>query len=163
MRRTNHPAVLLLTTCLTGMIGCRSAPQHQPGPPRVDDAQLEVGKVFVHQVRLVTPVRLPDASGVVREYTTAFLVRLKVHRPPSMEPLVRFYVGDYEVPESGGWKRGVYFKVYDRARLQGLDGKDLWYSYRSVERRRLGARFEVPADQELAELHDERELLLNSD
>ena len=161
MTPARYQTALLSATCLIMLVACQPR-RLEPRPRRGGAEALQVDRVQVNRVRLAVPTKALDVSGAVKEYTTAFLVRLQVERPRSMGPVVRFYVGDYEVPEYGGWKKGIYFKVYDPAQLKKLTGQELQYSYRTAERRSLKARLEVP-DLEKLKLQDEREVLLRSD
>src|SRR5689334_22639567 len=114
----------LLLLALPAM-ACRAEPPSRSASavspaPRAE--KLQLGKIEVARLALDRPVRQPDATGALKDWTDAYLVRLEMERPNFWNELVRLYVGDWQVPEYGGWERGIYFKVYDPELLTRLNG-----------------------------------------
>jgi hypothetical protein len=89
--------------------------------------RLELGGYRAYHVRLAQPFTRLEANGERRTFTEAYVVRLKVSQPDFANEKVDFFVGDYRVPEYGGWAEGIYFKVYDRALFESLRGGELRY------------------------------------
>ncbi len=91
------------------------------------EAQLRLEGYDVAFVRLERPYTTRDSLGEEHTYTEAFLVRFEVPHPGFWGEKIDFFIGDYRVPEYGGWEGGVYFKIYDPAVLMSLDNLDIRY------------------------------------
>lgn len=139
----------LLGACRTGV-----PPTGKPAQ-RVPELKLHGQEVL--RIELEQPFRSADEHGVSKSYSSAWLVRLQVDRPDFFGEAVRFYVGDFEVPEYGGWEKGIYFKVYDRALLTRLRGRELRYRIGHTRVQSFSQSFDVP-DLETLPLRQEREL-----
>lgn len=94
--------------------------------------------VEVLRVDLRRPVERPDAEGRMRTWEQAFMVRLALPEPPAMGPAVTIFLDGEAVPEHGGWERGIYFWVYDPARLEELRGRTISYRFSRAPRREIG-------------------------
>ena len=162
MTWTRRAAAFLSIACIVVPAACRGAQQERTQRSVARPLELKLERVLVDRVRLTVPARIRDGSGATRQVTEAHLVRLQIDHPPAMSERIRFFAGEYEIPEYGGWSRGIYFKVYDDALLQRLDGQDLAYSFLDEGRRSLGARLELPPRGAL-ELRPEREVIRSSD
>ncbi len=79
-------------------------------------------------VKLSPSRKSRGVDGEVRNWESAYIVRLITTMPEQEGLHVNFYIGGWKVPEYGGWKGGVYFYVYDPARLKWMDGKPFAYS-----------------------------------
>jgi len=104
-----------------------AAPQTRGEAPQPSGERLELRGYEAYHVRLAQPFTRLEADGEKRTSTEAYVVRLKVSRPESWGEKVDYFVGDYRIPEYGGWEEGIYFKVYDRALFDSLRGGELRY------------------------------------
>jgi hypothetical protein len=93
------------------------------------------------QVELKKPVRLRNAEGKEQTYERAYLVTLKGTFPRDQGIGMELFIGDYRVPEYGGTKGGVYFRIYDEKILNSLEGKDFRYRIGRTGIRSLEKRF----------------------
>lgn len=78
-------------------------------------------KIFVQQ--LERPVMRKDAKGEKQRYEKVYVVELKGYFGEPRAIPIDIYIGDYRIPEYGGTKDGVYFKIYDSALLERLEGQ----------------------------------------
>ena len=51
------------------------------------------------------------------------------------------YIGDYRVPEYGGYKNGVYFKIYDENLLRSLNDQEVSIAVAGKKKQSLGRKF----------------------
>lgn len=105
-------------------------------PPRPD---IKYSGAEGFRVRLDAPLVRPDASGTPRSWDEAFVVRLRVSRPPSPGPAFEVFLDGDSVGEYGGWKEGIYFWVFDPREMDGLDGRALSYRFAGGDLVELGA------------------------
>jgi hypothetical protein len=153
-----RPTWLLLSCSFAACVlaGCRTPVPATSGPAqRVPTLTLHGQEVL--RLELEQPVRAPDMGGIQRTYTSAWLVRLQVDRPGFADETVYFYIGEFQVPEYGGWEKGIYFKVYDPAFLTSLRGKQLRYRIGHTEVQSFDRTLEIP-DLEKVPVRQEREL-----
>ncbi len=54
---------------------------------------------------------------------------------------LELYIGDYRVPEYGGTRDGLYFRIYDERLLSRLEGKEFRYRFAGPEIHHSGVRF----------------------
>jgi hypothetical protein len=152
--------IALVALALLPALACRAEPPSRAASavspvsqtPRAE--KLHLGKIEVSRLALDRAVRQPDAAGAPKDWTEAYLVRLEMERPSFWNELVRLYVGDWQVPEYGGWQRGIYFKVYDPALLTRLNGGELRYRIGSGQPQSFGRRLEVPPLDRLPRLRE---------
>lgn len=78
-------------------------------------------KILVQQ--LERPVMRKDAKGEKQRYEKVYVVELKGYFGGPRAIPIDIYIGDYKIPEYGGTKDGVYFKIYDSALLEKLEGQ----------------------------------------
>lgn len=121
---------------------------------RPQEVPVRLDSVEVLRVDLREPVERPDAEGEVRTWEQAFMVRLALPEPPAMGPAVDIFLGEERVPEFGGWEGGVYFWVYDPARLEELRGRTVSYQFDRLPRREIGT-LEFGDLRELRRVHEE--------
>lgn len=157
MRRKNRCRLLVLALTLLPALACRAESPSRAGSavspaPRAE--KLQLSKIEVARLALDRPVRQPDAAGVPKDWSEAYLVRLEMERPDFWNEIVRLYVGDWQVPEYGGWERGIYFKVYDPAFLTRLNGGELRYRIGRGQAQSFGRRLEVPPLDRLPRLRE---------
>lgn len=130
-------AVSLVVLLASGGFGhAATAQEVEEGPQDVPTVRLD--SVEVLRVALREPVDRPDAQGEVRTWQQAFMIRLAVSEPPALGPAEHIYLGEERVPEFGGWERGIYFWVYDPARLEELRGRTISYQFDRAPRRQIG-------------------------
>jgi hypothetical protein len=110
---------------LAGAAGSVALGQQADSQQREEQLRLEGYDVAF--VRLERPHTVRDSLGEERTYNEAFLVRLMVPHPGFWGERVNYFIGDFWVPEYGGWEQGVYFKVYERALFLSLDSLDVRY------------------------------------
>ena len=107
------------------------------------------------QMVLTVPFTTTNQVGKAQRFTEGYVVLLSLTGPKFSGPKLDLFVGDYEVPEYGGWAKGIYFKVYDPALLSRLDGREFRYRFMDKRIQNLGRKLEVPP---LEKLRLEREL-----
>ena len=69
---------------------------------------------------------------------------------------IDFFIGDYRIPEYGGWEGGIYFKVYEEDLLRRLNNAE--FLYRLPENKevvKFDTRFKLP-DLDGLEMIDEK-------
>lgn len=139
----------LLILLFLGLGGCsaqvdgqeagRNAAQDQAPDARAPDIRnVRLDSVEVIRVDLRSPVERPDARGELRTWEQAFMVRLALPAPPAFGPKADIFVGEERISEYGGWEGGVYFWVYDPARLEALRGQPISYQFDRAERQEIG-------------------------
>jgi hypothetical protein len=82
-----------------------------------------------------------DEKGVKRSYKKAYVVRLRGNFGEIGAIPVDIFVGDYRIPEYGGTKDGIYFKIYDDELLEKLEGKPLGYGFQGQKVETLDIQF----------------------
>jgi hypothetical protein len=97
----------------------------------------------ITQLELKKTVRLLDPEGKEQKYDRAYVVTLKGNFPLNQGLGFELYIGDYRIPEYGGTREGLYFRIYDEKLLSRLEGKDFRYRFGLVEMRSLDTRFSV--------------------
>jgi len=145
MRRSSRWFPILAAAASLLPAACRANPSpagSSGAAPRGETLELK-GYEVIH-LQLAEPLHRLDAAGRPATVSEAYLVRLEVGKPKGWDELVRFYVGDYQVPEYGGWERGIYFKIYDPGLLTRLAGGELRYRIGGGELHGFGKRLEVP-------------------
>lgn len=103
----------------------------------------------VVRLELKKPVRLRDSEGKEQTYDRAYLVTLKGTFPRNQGLGMELYIGDYRVPEYGGTRDGIYFRLYDEKLVASLEGKEFRYRFASKEIRSLNMRFSVKSKGQL--------------
>ena len=97
----------------------------------------------VVQLELKTPVRLRDTEGKEHSYDRAYVFTLKGTFPRDQAMALELYIGDYQIPEYGGTRDGLYFRIYDPKLLERFDGKEFRYRFGSPEIHGFGQRFSL--------------------
>jgi hypothetical protein len=97
----------------------------------------------VVQLELKAPVRLRDTEGKEHSYDRAYLFTLKGTFPRDQAMALELYIGDYQIPEYGGTRDGLYFRIYDPKLLERFDGKEFRYRFGSPEIHSFGQRFSL--------------------
>lgn len=86
------------------------------------------------------PIIRINEKGEMQRYTKAYVVYVKGSFGEPRAIPVEIYIGDYRVPEYGGMKDGIYFRIYEDTLLQRLEGKPFGYGYEGQKLK----TFEVP-------------------
>lgn len=154
--KTHSKITILIIVCGLALASCGDGNgstqlRSQPARPVLKAYQ-------VHRVTLAQPRQVTMENGETQEVRAAYLIMLSMDPPPFRGPILNVFLGDYRVPEYGGWDDGIYFKVYDRALLDRLDGQPFAYSVDGQPTRTLGMSFKVP-DVDAMKTRPERELL----
>lgn len=138
MKRISAFALVSLTYCslVAGFLPSPAQTNNQEKAGTVGLSSYEIV-----QLELRKPVRLRDAEGKEQSYERAYLVTLKGTFPRDQGIGMELFIGDYRVPEYGGTKDGIYFRIYDEEILNSLEGKDFRYRIGRTEIRSLGKRF----------------------
>ena len=81
----------------------------------------------LHYVKLPFPYTPAEQQqGAKKTYTRAWLVRFELENMPTELSLqTDFFIGKYQIPEYGGWKKGIYFRIYDPADFEKLYGNEI--------------------------------------
>jgi hypothetical protein len=84
-----------------------------------------------------------DAATAAAEAATdpVYLVKVYAKLPPVGSEIYQLWVGDEEVPEYGGFKHGIFFKVYGQEQLSQWAGKPLRMGLRGQAPQPLGRDF----------------------
>jgi hypothetical protein len=118
-----------LTALVLALLACDSnkkVTQAETGQvmENVQDSLLFSG-VDVSLVQLEHEIKVNDKS-----YSQAYLIRLKISNMPKYSGSgVDFYIGNYKIPEYGGTEDGIYFKVFEKEVLQGMNSEKIRYKY----------------------------------
>ena len=115
-------------------------------PVKAQTSNQERAAVALHSYEIVRlelkkPFHLRDAEGKEQSYDRAYLVTLKGTFPRDQGIGMELYIGDYRVPEYGGTKDGIYFRIYDEKILNSLEGKEFRYRIGRTEIRSMDKRF----------------------
>ena len=122
--------LLFAGTGLLCCLACRNKPSDQQqtiARPASQPDTIRLIDQSVHFVKLSFPYVTTDEKGGKKEYTTAWLVRFRLENMPrAMGANMDFFIGDYQIPEYGGWENGIYFKIYDHALLEKLRDAEIF-------------------------------------
>lgn len=88
------------------------------------------------------PFERIDEKGAMRRYSKAYVVHVRGSFGEPRAIPVEVYIGDYKVPEYGGTKDGIYFKIYDEELLQRLNGKPFGFGFENQKVKTFEVRFE---------------------
>ena len=107
-------------TCIVviqiGLLMSAGVSAQQPREPHIKSHQ-----IFIQQLK--QPLTRRDERGEERQYREIYVVELKGYFGEARAIPIEVYIGDYKIPEYGGTKDGIYFKIYDRALLDRLEGQ----------------------------------------
>lgn len=161
--KTGYLRTTLALLAVSAVVSCQArdttAPQKKPGSgaPRVA-REVELLGYSIHRVALAHPHRVRGADGREREIGEAYLVRLEMILPRPGGPAMELYVGETRIREYGGWKGGLYFKLYEASELKRLAGGEVSWRWPERERVASGRRLEVD-DMKALSLEDESDVL----
>jgi hypothetical protein len=125
----------------------------------VQPTPLELTGVELHKVRLSYPHKLREKDGKEKVYEQAWLVLFSFKNPPpTMDTRMDFYIGDYQVPEYGGSKNGIYFRIYEESLLRSLDEKEISVGVGGKKERSLGKKLSTKDYRKLS-IEEESALL----
>jgi hypothetical protein len=127
-----YGAVLLF--CLLVLTAFSDEQKRSPDP-------IKITGYDIYEQKLRGPMTVMDVHGAKRTYTKVYVVELKGEfGEPSAIPL-DIFIGDYKIPEYGGSKEGIYFKIYDKKLLEQLEKKPFGYGYQNQKIKTLGLMF----------------------
>ncbi len=94
-------------------------------------------------INLETPIeKEKDGQKVI--YKKAYLIRLLGEFPVSLAPAMELYIGQKRIEEFGGFPKGIYFMVFEKADLDDFEGKAISYRLQNnnmPEKQSLGKTF----------------------
>ena len=131
------------------LVSC-SAPSESPA---AREAVTITGYELSH-VQLSSSRQARGVDGKIRNWKSAYIVRLNTTMPEQEGLHPNFYIGDWRVPEYGGWKGGVYFYIYDPKRLEMLDGKSFAYTAGAQSRKETRIIFTVQPRASMSEIKE---------
>lgn len=141
---------------------CRG--RQSPAPPLVDQQviqdTLSVSGYSIHRVKLPYAHAITDRDGNTKRYGEAWLIKLRLQDAPRIsDERIDFAIGDYTVPEYGGWKGGIYFRIYERELLEQLDQQMIRYKFPGADAFvASGLRLNARVDMSM-KVEDEKEAL----
>lgn len=130
--------ILNLCLCIVILAACQEEQKDVDVTPGKPPATVNYSGVEVFKVRLENPVKRADINGNIRTWNEAHMVRLKISKIPASGPLERFFLGEEQISEYGGWKEGIYFWVYDPEKLKTFDGRAIGYRFAQGKHLNLG-------------------------
>ena len=80
-------------------------------------------------------------DGVRRTFEQVYIVELEGDFGAFGAIPVDVYIGDHRIEEYGGTRDGIYFKVYDEALLDRLEGQPFAYGFEGRKVETLDLRF----------------------
>jgi hypothetical protein len=133
-------------------------PAARPGADAKPDS-LELTDIELHKVRLSYPHKFREKDGNDKVYEQAWVVLLSFKTSlPVTDTSLDFYIGDYRVPEYGGFKDGIYFRIYEESLLRSLDEKEISVGVGGNKEQSLGKKLhtkdygKLPIEEESAVL-----------
>ena len=103
---------------------------------------MELTGIELHKVKLAAPHKMRDKDQKERTFDQAWVVLLSFkNRLPVRNARTDIYIGDYLVPEYGGHKNGVYFKIYDENLLRSLNDQEVSIAVGGKKKQSLGRKF----------------------
>lgn len=125
----------------------------------VREEPIELTGIELHKVKLAAPYKMRDKDKKERVFDQAWLVLLAFKNPlPVRNMQTDIYIGDYRVPEYGGYRNGVYFKIYEESLLRSLNDKEVSVGVDGEAKRSLGRKFST-ADYARLAIEEERAVL----
>jgi len=132
-----------VSLCFSTISFCFSFAREQSQGDQTKAEAIRLNSYDIVQLELKKPMRLRDSEGKEQSYDRAYLVTLKGTFPRDQAIGFELYIGDYRIPEYGGTRDGLYFRIYDPKLLQRLEGKEFRYRFGSPEIHGFGQRFSM--------------------
>lgn len=132
--RKTTAALLLVALAL-------AAPMAAPGQQREKPRGIEIRSYEIALADLPRPEKRLDALGRERTFDRVHIVELEGYFGEIGAIPVDIYIGDYKVEEYGGTPDGIYFKVYDEALFDRLEGQPFAYGLEGQKVDTLTLRF----------------------
>lgn len=114
-----------------------------PQAREVSRPAISLSSYDVVLLELKKPFVMRDREGKPQSYDRAYVVTLKGRFPADQALGMELFIGDYRVPEYGGTRDGLYFRIYDEKLLARLEGKDFRYRFATKEIHSFNIRFSV--------------------
>lgn len=137
----NHKINLSLGLCwgvvLLGLLSGLVFPAQQKKP----SGPVTISAYDIYEQRLKQPMTVMDIRGVKKTTEKIYIVELKGEFDEPGAIPVDIFIGDYKVPEYGGTKEGIYFKIYDGELLQRLEAKPFGYGYKDQKIKTFKLKF----------------------
>jgi hypothetical protein len=107
--------------------------------------KIELKDISVYRVQGKKAYKYVDKDKKSKETKTAYLVIFKFDaKPPVTNTVVKYYIGDYAIPEYGGTSDGIYFRILDPTLLSKLDKQEISYRIATSEKVSLKKQFIMP-------------------
>lgn len=126
--RLNIKLAFIVITSLFMYSSCQNKPQAVVST-NVEQAKIitqdsiSLIDVTVHLVKLDFDFKHNDTV-----YKHAWLIKLQLDNMPAYPAQrIDFAIGDYIIPEYGGWEKGIYFRVYEEQLLDKLNNAEIRY------------------------------------
>jgi hypothetical protein len=118
---------LCFASCQNKEQGATDAPVSPVRQERPADSIVFKG-YSIHLAKLPFTYVTQNEKGAKLQYDEAYIVMFEVKDTmKSVSQNIAYAIGGYILPEYGGWKNGIYFKIYDRALLERLNNKEIRY------------------------------------
>ena len=106
-----------------------AAPMAAPGQQGERPRGIEIRSYEIALADLPRPETRADATGRKRTFDRVHIVELNGYFGEASAIPVDIYIGDYKVEEYGGSSDSIYFKVYDEALFERLEGQPFAYGF----------------------------------
>ena len=97
---------VVLALMLLPMAGFAQKPKEDPHKINITSYEILVQELKKPYIKI-------DGKGMKRSYTKVYIIKLKGYFGEVGAIPVDIFIGNYKVPEYGGTKDGIYFKVYE--------------------------------------------------
>ena len=135
------------------------AQQAKSPEPEVRQEPMELREIELHKVKLAAPHKVRDKNQKERVFDQAWLVLLSFkNQLPVRNMRTEIYIGDYRVPEYGGYKNGIYFKIYDENLLRSLNDQEVSLAVAGKKKQSTGRKF-LTADYARLSVEEESAVL----
>jgi hypothetical protein len=158
---------LFITLLALAPAACNRSTNQTPSPPpptagptaEPSRGPLELSAIELHKVKLTHPQKLREKEGQEKVYDQAWLVMLFFKNlGPVSNTGMDLFIGDYRIPEYGGFNEGIYFRIYEERQLRSLNGGEVSVSFAGMKMHSLGRKFSTENYEKLS-LEEESKLL----
>ncbi len=109
------------------------------------DSAFSLSGYSVHLVQPAKPYKFRNDKNEITEKKTAYLIFFDLkNRPAFLNTKLDFYIGEYKIPEYGGTKNGIYFRIYDKDVVSKLNNQPILYQIGKQQKKPFTATFKLP-------------------